>query len=430
MKYQILSMPKNWLLVTLLVTVTLATSATTYIVARRQAVAQTPTPVSSDPISIEGVSATGYLEPEGEVLQLSAPAYMEGARVDQLLVSQGDRIKAGQVIAILDNRDRLQAALEQAEQEVSVARARLAQVEAGTKQGEINAQAARFEGTQAELQGQITAQRATIARLEAELGGERNAQQATLERLRAELQNAQTECGRYESLYQEGATSASQRDSTCLQYAVAQERVEEANANLARTLSTLQEQINEANANLNRTIATLENQLQENAATLDALAEVRPVDVQIAQAELQAAEAAVERAKADLALAYVRSPSDGQVLEIHTRPGELVGTDGIVEVGQTSQMYAIAEVYETDISRVQIGQQATISSDGIIGELHGTVDEIGLQIGTRDALGTDPVADADARVVEVKIRLTPEDSLRAAGLTNLEVNVVIDTATP
>lgn len=42
-------------------------------------------------------------------------------------------------------------------------------------------------------------------------------------------------------------------------------------------------------------------------------------------------------------------------------------------------------------------------------------------------LDTDPVADVDARVVEVKIRLHPEDSQKVANLTNLQVNVVIET---
>jgi HlyD family secretion protein len=47
-------------------------------------------------------------------------------------------------------------------------------------------------------------------------------------------------------------------------------------------------------------------------------------------------------------------------------------------------------------------------------------------VGRQNVLGTDPVADADARVVEVKIRLTPESSTQVSGLSNLEVTVVIE----
>jgi HlyD family secretion protein len=95
-------------------------------------------------------------------------------------------------------------------------------------------------------------------------------------------------------------------------------------------------------------------------------------------------------------------------------------------------MYVRAEVYETDITKVRIGQRAKIQSDGIygiLGDLQGTVAEIGLSIGKKDVLGTDPVADVDARVVEVKICLDSKDSQQVAGLTNLQVKAVINTVT-
>ena len=171
-------------------------------------------------------------------------------------------------------------------------------------------------------------------------------------------------------------------------------------------------------------------QLASDRGTLDRIAEVRPVDVAVARAELEDAQAAVQQAKAQLDLAYVRSPRAGQILKIHTWPGEIIGNQGIVELGRTDQMYAIAEVYETDIHKVRLGQQATITSAGFTDKLQGTVDEIGLQIGKKDVLGTDPVADVDARVVEVKIRLNSTDSQRVTDLTNLKVKVVINTSSP
>ena len=204
-------------------------------------------------------------------------------------------------------------------------------------------------------------------------------------------------------------------------------QINEAQANLNRIVRTLSEQIQEAQANLNRTILTLQKQQAEAMATRAEIAEVRPVDVAVAAAELSTAQATVQQAQANLDLAYVRSPRSGQVLKVQTLPGEIVSNNGIVEIGQTDQMYVIAEVYETDIHQVRPGQTVKILSDGVVDDLQGIVDEVGLQIGTKDVLGTDPVADADARVVEVKIRLNSEDSRRVAGLTNLQVNVLIDT---
>ncbi len=356
MKSQLIFRPTGWMTTALIATAALATSAvTTYSVLRYQSAAQSPLPTpSTNPVAVDAVAALGYLEPEDEVIQLSAPYSMESARVDQLLVKRGDKVKAEQVVATLDSRERLQAALQQAQTEVRVDQARLEQVKAGAKKGDINAQEARFQRTKAELEGQIATQRSTIASLEAQLQGDKSAQEATIERIKAELRNVQTDCGRYQALYQEGAVSAQQRDNFCLQEETTRERLKEAQATLNRIITTRQEQIKEAKANLNRTVATVQRQIEEAQATLESVAEVRPVDVQVATAELETARAAVQRAQAELDLAYVRSPRDGQILKIHTWPGEIISNEGIVEIGHTDQMYVTAEVYETDISKVRI----------------------------------------------------------------------------
>ncbi|MDB9391982.1 MAG: hypothetical protein RLZZ143_767 [Cyanobacteriota bacterium] len=429
MKSQLFVKPTNWLLITCLTIGTMASGAVaTYSIWRYQSLKTTsPAVASTTPRKLKAVAALGYVEPAGETIKISAAAFMEGSRLDKLLVKQGEQVEAGQVLAILDSRDRLQAALKQAQDQVRIAQSLLTQVKAGAKQGDIIAQNARFEGTRSELEGQITTQRATIASLTAQLQGEKMAQYATIERIKAEFHNAQKDCQRYHTLYQEGAVSEQERDRFCLMAQTSQESVREANANLNRIVTTLTAKIDEAEANLQRTVATLDQKIKENQATLDAVAEVRPVDVEVAQSQLIAAKSAVQKAKADLDLAFVKAPKAGQILKIYTWPGELIGDKGILDLGQTSQMYVTSEVYETDVSRVKLGQRAKITTDGLIGELRGTVAEIGLQIGKKDVLGTDPVADADARVVEVKIRLDPSSSKKVANLTNLQVNVVIDT---
>lgn len=138
--------------------------------------------------------------------------------------------------------------------------------------------------------------------------------------------------------------------------------------------------------------------------------------VEVTKAELQ-------RAEADLELARVRAPINGRVLKIHAYPGERVGMDGILELGNTDEMYAVAEVYESDIGRVRTGQRATVTSPALGEQIHGTVERIGAKVGKMDVLDEDPAAKTDARVVEVRIRL--DDSKRVAGLANLKVDVRI-----
>jgi HlyD family secretion protein len=119
---------------------------------------------------------------------------------------------------------------------------------------------------------------------------------------------------------------------------------------------------------------------------------------------------------------YVRAPFDAQVIEILAREGERV-TVGIAEIGRTDRMYAVAEVFETDIGRVKLGQRASVASPALARTLEGTVDRIGRKVGKLDAIGADPAARTDARVVEVEVRL--DDSEPAEALTNLQVEITI-----
>jgi len=144
------------------------------------------------------------------------------------------------------------------------------------------------------------------------------------------------------------------------------------------------------------------------------------------QLALDVARADVRRAEAELERNRVRSPIDGQVIAVHARDGERVNGEGIVELGRTQEMYAIAEVYETDIGRVRLGQDASVRSPALPRPLRGKVDRIGMKVGKLDALGTDPAARTDARVVEVEIRLADGESELAAALTHLQVEIEIE----
>ncbi len=353
---------------------------------------------TSNPASIPApvattISALGRIEPAGTVIRVSVSSSQGGSnRVTELRVKAGDLVQAGQIIAVLDSRDRAQAALLEAEQQVRVAQAQLAQVTAGAKPEEI------------------AARRAAVDQLEAQLAGEVRTQQATIARLQAEWQTASTNLQRNQALFSAGAISAATLDARRLEVTTAQEAVNEEKSRAAQTVQTLEAQIREARATLNQTIS------------------VRPTDIATAQAEVSRAIASTNQARAELDSAFIRAPEDGQVLRIETRAGETVGDNGIVELANTTQMFVVAEVFESDIGHVRLGQRATATSSmGAFSQiLQGTVAEIGLQIAKRDILDTDPTAATDARVVEVRIQLDPASTRRVAGLTNLQVNVAIE----
>ena len=385
-----------------------------------------PTETTSQvsPPQIKAISALGRLEPLGEVINLAPPPTQGGARIEQLLVDEGDRVKKGQTLAILDNIDRKKAAFKAAQEDVNVAQANLDIVKAGAKLGEIQAQEATIKQLEEELAGELTTNQATIAQLEMQLDGEKRQQTATLGRLKAELKDAQREYQRHENLAADGVISQSELEQRELELDQARKSLIEAQERLNKTTNTLQQQIAAEKSQSRKEINSLNQQIITAQANLNRIAEIRPVDVQKAQAELDRAIAQLEETKTDLDLVYVKSPLDGKVLKIHTHPGEKVDeSNGILELGQTDKMMVVAEVYESEISQVKIGQKATIKSDNnsFAGTLEGTVNKIGLQIGKKDVLDTDPAADVDVRVIEVEILLSPDSSAQVSGLTYAKV---------
>jgi HlyD family secretion protein len=148
------------------------------------------------------------------------------------------------------------------------------------------------------------------------------------------------------------------------------------------------------------------------------------VNLDEAEVGLRIAKANLDGALARLELTRIRAPINGQILEVHARPGESVGPAGVLEMGDTKNMVVVAEIYETDIGAIEKGQRATIYTPVLAGPLLGVVGQVGLKVGRMDVLGTDPIAKADARVVEVRIEL--DSSEEVARLTNLQVQVEIE----
>ena len=381
------------------------------------------------PQPINAVTALGRIEPQGKMIRLSPSPNLGGAKIARILVKEGDRVTEEQTIALLDNYRRANAALELARQEVKVAEADLAIVKAGAKRGDINARSAGLNRVRAELEGKIAADKAEVARLQAQLRTETAEKQAASDRALAELRNAKSEFERYQNLAREGVISESELDSRRLTLDTAENAVAEAQASYDRTIDTLEQQIEQAQAVARQNKNTLTEQIAEAEASLASVGEVRQVDIFKAQAGVDRAIAALRQVEEDLELASVKAPSDGQIIRINAYPGEIVGEDGVVEFAQTDKMMVVAEVYESDIGKVKVGQTATIRSEtgAFADTITGKVSQVGLKIGKQDVLSTDPAADVDSRVVEVKINLDPENSDRVSHLTNSKAIVKIDT---
>lgn len=303
------------------------------------------------------VACLGRIIPEDDIIHLNTPAssYPGPPPLAEIRVKEGDRVTQGQVIAVLENKERLETSWHAAEGQARVAESRVAQAKEAAKASDIASQAS-------------------------EVG-----------RLTSEVAAAKIDYDRSLALHKASAISDSEFDQSRL------------------------------------ALETRRQSLESAQARLRSLAEVRQIDVQVAEAELESARAEASHAKAELTQAIIRSPVNGQVIKILAWPGEHVGPEGFAELAKTDRMYVMAEVYETDIGRVKVGQGAEISGFALRQKVRGTVEQIGLKVGKNSVFNPDPASQTDSRVVEVKILIA--DPAAVAGLIHARVNVLIETGT-
>jgi HlyD family secretion protein len=171
-----------------------------------------------------------------------------------------------------------------------------------------------------------------------------------------------------------------------------------------------------------REVERYQSAANSGAAALVLLEEKKDELVQL-QGQLREALAQRRGLQVDLADSELRAPLSGTVLKIHSRAGERPDGEGVLELGAGDQMEAVAEVYESDINRVKLGQSVKLVSEngGFSGSLQARVIRIAPQVRQRAVLSTDPTGDADARVVEVRLAIDPADAARVRDLAGLKV---------
>jgi HlyD family secretion protein len=214
------------------------------------------------------------------------------------------------------------------------------------------------------------------------------AQQAEVDRLEADEQHARTELQRYEALRTTDDVTVAELDAHRNAVKVSEFAVESARHRL------------------------------------ESMQEVPDTDIHLAEADLTQTEANEKRARDDFDASTIYAPADGRILRINAREGEEVGQSGLLDMARTSTMFVVAEVYETDVSRVRVGQHATISGD-LLGTttLTGVVTRIAHNVKDAAVMPGDTVTFSDKRIVETLIRL--DENEPAADLIGGRVIVVI-----
>jgi HlyD family secretion protein len=251
-----------------------------------------------------------------------------------------------------------------------------------------------LDGAVLQAEANLAVRQATLMQTRASIEASRAEAQATLDQARASATEAATSLERTVELSARGVSTTATLDA-------AQTRATESAQAVARAEATL--------------------------ARFAALATDAQPDVAVAARNVDAAEAELARARMDLMRAEVRAPITGTILDIHVTPGQRPPVEGIMEMGDTTQMVAEVEIWQDRISAVTAGQPVEIVADALGQTLHGTVDRIGLTVGRQGLISDDAAANSDARVIRILVALDAASSVVAARFTNLEAVARIDT---
>lgn len=154
----------------------------------------------------------------------------------------------------------------------------------------------------------------------------------------------------------------------------------------------------------------------------------RVEDRKRAEADLERAKARKAESVAMLEKTFIRSPINGIILRKKLRAGESVSGKGdtpIVTMGDISKLRIRADIDETDVARLSIGQKAYVSA-AAYGDRRftGTVVKIGEILGRKNVRTDEPTERVDTKILETLVELDSGQTLPIG----LRVDTFIETS--
>ncbi len=317
----------------------------------------------------------------------SAVAAKTSGRIREITVREGDRVEAGQVIAMLDDEqvrareDQATAAVRQAE-----ARARLAQHQIAVLDEQLRQSRLGVDQSRADAEGRVNEAEGKLAATEAQLA-------------QADAAYAQAKWDR------EAMTRLFKKELVAEQEAQRAQRNEEAQA---AVVAAQRRQVEAARGALTAAKANLVNpaiRSSQVAAVQGQILQAK-ADIAAAQAEAERARAQLEEARANRRDLRVIAPFNGTVATRTAEPGEVVmaGT-AIITLVNLAEVYLRAFVPEGQIGRVRVGQPARVYLDSAPAE---PIDAYVLRVDPRASFTPENTyfrEDRVKQVVGVKLRL-------------------------
>ncbi len=391
------------------------------------------------------VNAAGNLAPVAQVnLNMSS-----GGIVQDVLVSQGDKVKKGQPLLRMQAQD-LTLGVQSAEAALRAAQIKVDQAKQGAKDTDFTAAQAKVDQAKAALnklytgptaadladaQAKITQAQANLNKVKS---GPTDQDVATaqqkIEQAKNALWGAQSNrdaiCGR---------TKDPDNDPNC-QNNRAQVNQQEANVQIAQNnldallagpnqndVTSAEQQVAQAQAALQKLrqgptaadVASAKAGVTQAQAALDALAAgPDELSIKVAQSAVDQAQVALDQAKYKLDQATLTAPFDGVVTAVNVVSGQTIsGSSNPITFADLSSLQVTTNVSELDRSRIKVGQDVDMTLDAVPGvTLKGKVASIS------------PAGVLQQGVVNypVTINLSNPDPAVAAGMT-ANMNIIVDS---
>lgn len=211
-----------------------------------------------------------------------------------------------------------------------------------------------------------------------------------------------------------------------------------AEATLTESTSALAEaeaNVDQANTDLARAEHLASTNVGSRQSLDDARIALRQAAARTGEAQARIALATAQRDQARLNLEHttIRAPFDGQVGEPAVQPGTFVRTGAQLVMLVPKELHVTANFKETQISRLKVGQHATLRFDTLPGEKYiGTVSSLSPGTGSTFALLPPENATGNftkiVQRVPVRISLPDDPSFRDKLRAGLSVEVSVDVS--
>ncbi|MEZ4869222.1 MAG: efflux RND transporter periplasmic adaptor subunit [Caldilineaceae bacterium] len=311
------------------------------------------------------VSATGNLEAAAQITLAFRSA---GGRVAQVLVTEGQAVKQGDLLATLETTD-LTLALAQAKAAVQISQAQLDKLQTPATESDLAAARAAVNVAEASTKGAaatLNSAQAGYRQLLADLTPvEKTVNDARIYQAQANLAQAQHAYNQVKDLNNVGMlpqSAALEQATMALEVAKAQAAVSEQGPNQAQ-VAVAQNQIALAQVGVEQAQSNLINAQNALQKLIDG---PKATDLAIAQGQLLQAQLAQLQAENSLANAQLTAPQDGIINQVNLHQGELTSSaQPAILLTDLHNLEMKIWVDEIDMRQLALGQPAQITVEAL-----------------------------------------------------------------